>query len=55
VEPDDLNALKIGMKLAASAESQEASDSPDWEGYEAFASWDKNVARILEAVEKVKH
>jgi glycosyltransferase involved in cell wall biosynthesis len=55
VEPDDLNALKIGMKLATSAESQEVSDSPDWEGYEAFASWDKNVTRILEAVEKVKH
>jgi glycosyltransferase involved in cell wall biosynthesis len=55
VEPDDLDALKIGMKMVARGESQEAIDSPDWEGYEAFASWDENVAKILEAVEKVKH
>jgi glycosyltransferase involved in cell wall biosynthesis len=55
VEPDDLDALKIGMKMVARGESQEAIDSPDWEGYEAFASWDENVAKILEAVENVKH
>jgi glycosyltransferase involved in cell wall biosynthesis len=54
VEPDDLNALKIGMKLAASAESQEVSDSPDWEGYEAFASWDENVQKILDAVKEIR-
>ena len=41
--------------MVARGESQEAIDSPDWEGYEAFASWDENVAKILEAVENVKH
>jgi glycosyltransferase involved in cell wall biosynthesis len=55
VEPDDLDALKIGMKRIAIGDSQGASGSPDWEGYKAFASWDQNVAKILEAVEKVKH
>lgn len=53
-EPDDLEALKMGMKMLARVNSQVESGSPDWEGYEIFASWDENVARILAAVEEQK-
>jgi glycosyltransferase involved in cell wall biosynthesis len=55
VEPDNLDALKRGMEMVASDGWQVASGEPDWDGYENFASWDENVAKILEAVEKVKH
>ena len=47
VKPDDSRALEEGMKMATSGE-------PNWEGYEAFASWDVNVTKILEGVEEVR-
>jgi hypothetical protein len=49
-----VGALKKGMKMVISDEWRTASGEPDWEGYEKFASWDVNVAKILEAVEVVK-
>jgi glycosyltransferase involved in cell wall biosynthesis len=52
VEPDDLDALKKGMKMVARGERLEASQEPDWEGYEKFASWDVNVEKILEAIRR---
>jgi glycosyltransferase involved in cell wall biosynthesis len=55
VEPDDLVALERGMEMVASGEWRVAGGEPDWEGYERFASWDVNVSKILEAVEKVKN
>lgn len=54
VEPDNLGALKEGMRVVASDEWRAASGEPDWEGYEAFASWDVNVAKILEGVEEIR-
>jgi glycosyltransferase involved in cell wall biosynthesis len=54
VEPDDSRALEEGMKMAASVEWRVSSGEPNWEGYEAFASWDVNVAKILEGVEEVR-
>ena len=54
VDPDDMRALKEGIKKMASGEWLAASGEPDWEGYEAFASWDVNVAKILEGVEEVR-
>jgi hypothetical protein len=54
VEPDDLAKLKEGMRVVASNEWRVAGGEPDWEGYEEFASWDVNVAKILESVEVVK-
>ena len=50
VEPDDLGALQKGMKMVASDEWRVMGGGPDWEGYEAFASWDVNVQKILDAV-----
>jgi hypothetical protein len=49
-----VRALKKGMKMVISGEWRTAYGEPDWEGYEKFASWDVNVAKILEAVEVVK-
>ena len=54
VEPDDIRAITEGMKMVASGQWRVTSGEPDWEGYEAFASWDENVTKILEAVEVVK-
>ena len=54
VEPDNLRALQGGMKMVASDEWRVMGGGPDWEGYEAFASWDVNVAKILEGVEEVR-
>ena len=54
VEPDNLEALKEGMRVVASNEWRAASGKTDWEGYEEFASWDVNVAKILEGVEEVR-
>lgn len=54
VEPDDMRALKEGIKKISSCEWRASSGEPDWEGYEAFASWDVNVAKILDAVESIK-
>ena len=54
VEPDDMRALKQGIKKISSCELRAASGEPDWQGYEAFASWDVNVAKILDAVESIK-
>lgn len=57
VEPDDLDALKRGMACLINAKcgmQNGKCGEPDWEGYEAFASWDVNVAKILEAVEELK-
>lgn len=54
VEPDDMRALKEGIKKISSCEWRASSGEPDWQGYEAFASWDVNVAKILDAVESIK-
>ena len=54
VEPDNLRALQEGMKMVMSDEWRVIGGGPDWEGYEAFASWDVNVAKILEGVEEVR-
>lgn len=57
VEPDDLVALKGGMGKLINAKCEMrnvAGGEPDWEGYERFASWDVNVAKILEGVEEVR-
>jgi len=54
VEPDDLRALTNGMKVVASVEWRVMGGGPDWEGYEAFGSWDVNVAKILEGVAEVR-
>ena len=54
VEPDNLRALQEGMKMMMSDEWRAIGGGPDWEGYEAFASWDVNVAKILEGVEEVR-
>ena len=50
VEPDDMRALQKGMASLINAKGGE----PDWEGYEKFASWDVNMAKILDAVQVVK-
>jgi glycosyltransferase involved in cell wall biosynthesis len=50
IEPDDMRALKKGMASLINANG----GKPDWEGYEKFASWDVNVAKILDAVQVVK-
>ena len=54
LEPDNLRALKEGMKMVMSDEWRVMGGGPDWEGYEAFASWNVNVAKILEGVEEVR-
>ena len=54
VEPDDWSALQEGMKMMMSDEWQAASSETDWDGYEEFASWDVNIAKILEGVEEVR-
>jgi glycosyltransferase involved in cell wall biosynthesis len=54
VEPDDMRALKEGIKKISSGELRAASGEPEWDSYEAFASWDVNVAKILDAVEDVR-
>jgi len=54
VEPDDMRALKEGIKKISSCQWRASSGEPDWQGYEAFASWDVNVAKILDAVESIK-
>jgi glycosyltransferase involved in cell wall biosynthesis len=51
VEPDDQKALERGMStLARRSVAPSSSDEPDWEGYEAFASWDANTASIVSEV-----
>jgi len=54
VEPDDMRALKEGIKKISSCQWRASSGEPDWQGYETFASWDVNVAKILDAVESIK-
>ena len=44
VKPDSVEAIVDGMKKLCEGEM-----SPDWEGYEASASWDLNARRVLEA------
>jgi hypothetical protein len=44
VNPDSVEAIVDGMKKLCEGEM-----SPDWEGYEASASWDLNARRVLEA------
>ncbi len=39
-----------GEWRVASGEWRVMGGGPDWEGYEAFASWDVNVQKILDAV-----
>ena len=54
VEPDDMRALTEGIKKISSCQWRASSGEPDWQGYETFASWDVNVAKILDAVESIK-
>jgi glycosyltransferase involved in cell wall biosynthesis len=44
VRPDSVEAIVDGMKKLYEGEM-----SPNWEGYEASASWDLNARRVLEA------
>lgn len=44
VKPDFMDAIIEGMKKLVESEV-----SPEWEGYEASASWDINARRVLEA------
>jgi glycosyltransferase involved in cell wall biosynthesis len=44
VEPDSMETIVEGMKKLIECEV-----SPEWEGYEASASWDLNARRVLEA------
>lgn len=51
VEPDNLPDLVRGMKkLCLQHAKTESSQTADWEGYTAYASWDSNVNIISEAV-----
>ena len=51
VEPDNLQALVMGMQKLAIAQPQTAVNTvPDWEGYEHYASWDTNTEMIVSAV-----
>lgn len=45
VEPDSSDAVADGMATLLHGKLPE----PDWEGYEAHATWEKNVTRLLEA------
>ena len=45
VEPDSKDAIIRGMRRLI-----EGGSVPDWEGYEASASWDRNAKIVLEAV-----
>jgi hypothetical protein len=54
VEPDNVRALNEGIKKISNCDWRAASSEPDWQGYEAFASWDENVAKILDAVQSIK-
>lgn len=54
VEPDHLEDLKEGMKKMIRGEWRVANGGPDWEGYEAYASWRTNVTRILNAARAVR-
>lgn len=56
VEPDNLDALVAGMKrLCRQHAGQEETSSPDWQGYEAYASWDANARIILDAVKEARN
>jgi glycosyltransferase involved in cell wall biosynthesis len=54
VEPDDLEALKYGIQKVTNGGWRVAGDDPDWAGYETYASWKENAARILGAVNDIK-
>lgn len=45
VEPDSSDAVADGMATLLHGKLPE----PDWEGYEAHATWERNVTRLLEA------
>lgn len=45
VEPDSSDAVADGMATLVHGKLPE----PDWEGYEAHATWETNVTRLLEA------
>jgi glycosyltransferase involved in cell wall biosynthesis len=49
VKPDSLEAVVEGMRQLV-----ESGVSPDWEGYESYASWDANARKILELVSPQK-
>ena len=45
VEPDSSDAVADGMATLLHGKLPE----PDWEGYEAYATWETNVTRLLQA------
>jgi glycosyltransferase involved in cell wall biosynthesis len=51
VEPDNAEAVAEGMRsLCRSLKSGGPSPTPDWDGYEQHASWERNAQVIFEAV-----
>ena len=54
VAPDSEDAIARGMKQVASDEWRVTGCDPNWSGYEAYASWDVNVQRILDAVKEIR-
>ena len=54
VAPDSEDAIARGMKQVASDEWRVTGGDPNWSGYEAYASWDVNVQRILDAVKEIR-
>jgi glycosyltransferase involved in cell wall biosynthesis len=50
VEPDNADAVTAGMdRLCRQAKGEVPTPEADWEGYKAYASWDRNVGIIKEA------
>ena len=51
VEPDNAEAVADGMRsLCRSLKASGPSPTPDWDGYEQHASWERNAQVIFEAV-----
>ena len=54
VAPDSEDAIARGMKHVASDKWRVTGGDPNWSGYEAYASGDGNVQRILDAVKEIR-
>jgi hypothetical protein len=54
VAPDSEDAIARGMKQVASDEWRVTGGDPNWSAYEAYASWDVNVQRILDALKEIR-
>jgi glycosyltransferase involved in cell wall biosynthesis len=55
VTPDDVDALATGMKsLSRRHLGLDPDMAPEWEAYEAYASWDSNAAIIRQAIKGMK-